>query len=50
MKICPVDKPKFIGDLITEINFYDGKNIQLKDNCSLLESKLKTGKRHIEPL
>lgn len=38
MKICPIDEPKFIEDLKMEIDFYDGKDIQLKDNCYLLKN------------
>ena len=38
MKICPIDELKFIEDLKTEIDFYDGENIQLKDNCYLLKN------------
>lgn len=38
MKVCPIDKPKFIEDLKKEIDFYDGENIQLKDNCYLLKT------------
>lgn len=38
-KICPIDELKFIEDLKTEIDFYDGENIQLKDNCYLLKTK-----------
>lgn len=37
MKICPIDELKVIEDLKTEIDYYDGKNIQLKDNCYLLK-------------
>ncbi|WP_347175533.1 hypothetical protein [Polaribacter uvawellassae] len=37
MKTCPIDELKFIEDLKTEIDFYDGENIQLKDNCYLLK-------------
>ncbi|WP_040254728.1 FEKKY domain-containing protein [Psychroserpens mesophilus] len=37
MKICPIDELKFIEDLKSEIDFYDGENIQLKDNCYLLK-------------
>ena len=37
MKICPIDELKFIEDLKTEIDFYDGENIQLKSNCYLLK-------------
>ncbi|QCE40237.1 hypothetical protein [Psychroserpens sp. NJDZ02] len=36
-KICPMDQPKLIDDLKMEIDFYDGKDIQLKDNCYLLQ-------------
>ncbi|WP_424002493.1 hypothetical protein [Maribacter sp. IgM3_T14_3] len=35
MKICPSDNLKFIEDLKSEIDFYDGKRIQLKDSCYL---------------
>jgi hypothetical protein len=35
MKVCPVNELKFIEDLKKEIDFYDGKKIQLKDNCYL---------------
>lgn len=38
MKICSVDELKFIEDLKLEIDFYDGENIQLKDNCYLLKN------------
>ncbi|MEN3325192.1 hypothetical protein VP395_15785 [Mariniflexile soesokkakense] len=38
MKICPIDELKFIENLKTEIDYYDGKNIQLKDNCYLLKN------------
>jgi len=38
IKICPTDELKFIEDLKTEIDFYDGKDIQLKDNCYLLKT------------
>ena len=34
-KICPSTNLKFIEDLKSEIDFYDGKRIQLKDNCYL---------------
>lgn len=37
-KICPLDELKLIEDLKTEIDYYDGKNIQLKDNCYLLKN------------
>ncbi len=37
IKVCPVDEPKFIKDLRKEIDFYDGENIQLKDDCYLLK-------------
>jgi hypothetical protein len=39
MKICPVEKLKYIGELKNEIDFYDGQNIQLKDDCYLLKTK-----------
>lgn len=39
LKICPADKLKFIEDLKMEIDFYDGENIQLKDNCYLLKKE-----------
>ena len=39
MKICPVEKLKYIGELKNEIDFYDGQNIQLKDDCYLLKRK-----------
>lgn len=35
MKICPIDELKYIEDLEEEIDFFDGTNIQLKDNCYL---------------
>ncbi len=35
MKICPSDNLKFIEDLKSEIEYYDGKRIQLKDSCYL---------------
>jgi hypothetical protein len=38
MKICPTNELKFIEDLKKEIDFYDGKDIQLKDNCYLLKT------------
>ncbi|WP_335975361.1 hypothetical protein [Gaetbulibacter jejuensis] len=38
MKTCPIDELKFIEDLKTEIDFYDGEKIQLKDNCYLLKN------------
>jgi len=38
MKICPADELKLIEDLEKEIDFYDGKDIQLKDNCYLLKN------------
>ncbi|WP_418603347.1 hypothetical protein [Hwangdonia sp.] len=38
MKICPINEPKFIENLKKEIDFYDGKDIQLKDNCYLLKN------------
>jgi len=36
-KICPVDELKFIENLKNEIDFFDGENIQLKDNCYLMQ-------------
>lgn len=38
IKVCPIDELKFIEDLKTEIDSYDGENIQLKDNCYLLKN------------
>ena len=38
IKVCPIDELKFIEDLMEEIDYYDGKNIQLKDNCYLLKN------------
>ncbi|WP_133067240.1 hypothetical protein [Flagellimonas pacifica] len=38
IKICPVQKLQHIGELKNEIDFYDGKNIQLKGDCYLLKN------------
>ncbi len=35
IKVCSLDNPKFIENLKKEIDFYDGQNIQLIDNCFL---------------
>lgn len=36
--ICPSTELKLIGDLKSEIDYYDGENIQLKGNCFLLKN------------
>ncbi|MEY8867919.1 hypothetical protein AB9K24_00330 [Meridianimaribacter flavus] len=39
MIICPSDEIEFMDDLESQIDFYDGENIQLKSNCYLMKSK-----------
>ncbi len=37
--ICPSDEIEFMGELDTQIDFYDGEKIQLKSNCYLMKRK-----------
>lgn len=37
--VCPSDELEFMDDLETQIDFYDGQNIQLKSNCYLMKRK-----------
>lgn len=37
--VCPSDEIEFMDNLETQIDFYDGQNIQLKSNCYLMKRK-----------
>ena len=37
--VCPVENMKYLDELLEVFDFYDGKNIQLKDNCYLAAKK-----------
>ena len=37
--VCPSDELEFMDDLETQIDFYDGQNIQLKSNCYVMKRK-----------
>ncbi|OIQ30767.1 MAG: hypothetical protein BM564_00730 [Bacteroidetes bacterium MedPE-SWsnd-G2] len=37
--ICPSEEFQLMDDLENQIDFYDGKNIQLKSNCYLMKRK-----------
>ncbi|NQX85575.1 MAG: hypothetical protein HRT67_06680 [Flavobacteriaceae bacterium] len=39
MIICPSDEIEFMVELESQIDFYDGENIQLKSNCYLMKRK-----------